>query len=206
MARAQLLSLLGEHPAALAEAEGAVARRPASVDALFVRAEVRRRSGDGAGAWADVEGGLRIHPDDPRLLELRGRWKVEAGSASSGLADLDRALFFGAGGSARSARALALMALGRPEDALDDWSRVLADDPDDADAYLGRARALLRLHLWDQALADLEKAAERADDGTPLLGRVTLTYAACLLGRPDRLPRVLTLARRIAAARLVAGR
>jgi hypothetical protein len=41
----------------------------------------------------------------------------------------------------RIPRALALMALGRHEAAIEDWSVALNYDAEDAEAYLGRARA-----------------------------------------------------------------
>jgi tetratricopeptide (TPR) repeat protein len=100
-------------------------------------------------------------------------------------------------GPAHAWRARALVALDRPEAAVEAWSAALANDPEDADAYLGRARSLRRLGLWENALADLERAAERAPDGSSLLARVTLDYLACLPARPDRLPRVAGLARRL---------
>ena len=69
-------------------------------------------------------------------------------------------------------------------------------DPEDPEAYLGRARAFLALGQWDQALADLERAGAWAGGRPWLLSRITLAYARCLPGRPDRLPRVLALGRR----------
>ncbi|HEX8204251.1 MAG TPA: tetratricopeptide repeat protein, partial [Isosphaeraceae bacterium] len=188
---------------ALSVADRAVAAALDPLEALAVRARLRGRAGELPGARADVDRALILRPDDPGLLELRGRLEIAAGRLEVGLADLDRALCFGAGGSARAERARVGMALDRPEEALDDWSRVVADAPDDPDALLGRARAFVRLRLWDQALADLERAAGRSAPGSPGFGRITRTYAACLLGRPDRLPRVFALALRWGLARFV---
>ena len=97
------------------------------------------------------------------------------------------------------------MDLDHPEEAVEAWSAALANDPDDADAYLGRARCMRQLGLWENALADLERAAERVPDGSTIFARVTLEYLACLPARPDRLPRVVELARRLLVGRSLAS-
>jgi serine/threonine protein kinase/predicted Zn-dependent protease len=195
-ARAANFSVLNDHVAATAEAERAV-RRSASAASYTVLAEVRIRAGDRPGAVAAVESGLAAEPDDPDLLQLRGRFAIEAGDRDAGVRWLDRALFHGAAGPASSWKARALMALGRRESALEAWSAALAQDAEDPEAFLGRARCLRSLGLWENALADLEQAAERAPDGSWLLARVAFEYLAILPARSDRLPRVAALARRL---------
>jgi serine/threonine protein kinase len=195
-ARAAMLIALGENAAAMAEADRAVERSP-TAGSYALRAEVRLRAGNRAGAMADVEHGLAVDPDDPRLLVLRGRMAIETGDPRTGLRWLDRAVFFGASGRVHAWRGRAMMALGRHERAVDAWSAALADDPDDAESFLGRAKCMRRLGLWENALADLQRAAERAPDGSPVLIRVTLAFVACLPARPDRFPRVVELAGRV---------
>jgi serine/threonine protein kinase/Tfp pilus assembly protein PilF len=193
--RAVILSALGD-PTALAVAEDAVVRAPESVEALLVRAHVRRRSGQRRAALLDVESGLALAPGDTRLLELRGLLKTETGRAESGLIDLDRAITLGARGSIRMARAAAEMALKRYEEATRDWTLAVEFDPEDARAYLGRACALLWQGHVDRAMVDLEKAAEWAVDNPGLLARITIAYGSCLAARPSRIARVLQLAER----------
>jgi serine/threonine protein kinase/Tfp pilus assembly protein PilF len=193
--RAVILAALGE-PAALEEASRAVALAPESPDAYLVRARIRRKSGDRRAALADVESALALVPGDPRLLELRGMLKTETGSPGAALVDLDRAILRGAPTTAHASRATALMALGQDEAALREWSLALDADPEDPEAYLGRARALTQLRRPDRALVDLEQAADWAAHNRILLPRITAAYALCLGSRPDRFPRWLRLARR----------
>jgi eukaryotic-like serine/threonine-protein kinase len=193
--RAVLQSALND-PSAEAEAMRAIELAPESADAYLVRARIRRRSGDRPAALADVESALALVPGDPRLLELRGVLKTESGNPEGALIDLDRAILRGAPGTVRMPRALALMALGRDEAAVRDWSLALENDPEDAEAYLGRARALIRRRLHDRARRDLEHAVVWAADNPTLLPRITAAYALCLGSRPDRFPRWLGLARR----------
>ena len=72
--------------------------------------------------------------------------------------------------------------------------RRLAFDSEDPRAYLGRARALLRLGRWDDASADLEQAVGWSRGQPELLARITLAYAGCIPRRPDKLARVADLA------------
>jgi tetratricopeptide (TPR) repeat protein len=197
--RAVLLSALGD-PAAEAEASRAIALGPESYEAYLVRARVRRRAGNLEGALGDVEAGLAREPGDPRLFELWGLLQTDTGHASAALIVLDRALLRGAPGSVHAARARALAALGRDEEAVREWSLARDDDPEDPRLCLGRARALMRLGSWARALADLDEAADWAGDHPALLVRITVAAAACLPARPDRFPQWLAQARRALAA------
>jgi tetratricopeptide (TPR) repeat protein len=190
-----MLAELGEPAEALASADLAVALVPESSDALAVRARVRHQLGDLAGALDDVAAGLELRPGDATLLTLRGGWMVEVGACSTALTDLNQALRHGVSASALAARGRALMGLGQTKQAIESWSRALEADPDDPRPYLDRARAFRSLHAWDQALADLERAAELANRRPEIMGRTILEYTACLVGRPDRIYRIKTLLR-----------
>jgi serine/threonine protein kinase/predicted Zn-dependent protease len=194
-ARAVLLSALGDR-AALAEGMRAVALEPESADNYLVKARVCRRLGERQAALADVESGLALSPSDARFLLLRGTLKTELGNPEAGLIDLDRAIVRGAPVTVRSSKARALMALGRSAEAVREWAAALEADPEDPEAYLGRARAMLRLGFWDRALADLGQAADWASDNPEVLTRITIAYGYCLSARPDRLSRWLGLLKR----------
>ncbi len=195
--RAVILAALGDRSAE-AVASRAIDLEPQSPRARLTRARVRYSLGSRAGAEADVEAGLAIDPDDPDLNELRGVLAFEAGDPKSALTDLDRAIQHGGTPTTHRRRAEVLLALGRVQEALEAWSEQLRSDPDDPTAYLGRSLAARRLGLWDQALADLEAAAAESADRPRLLARVVASYALCLPARPNRLGRVLSLARRTA--------
>jgi hypothetical protein len=88
------------------------------------------------------------------------------------------------------------MAAGKNDVAVRDWSLALEGDAENAEAYLGRATAFIPLDRADRALVDLDQAADWAAGGHVLLARITANYARCLPARPDRLVRLLHLARR----------
>jgi tetratricopeptide (TPR) repeat protein len=196
---AVILSALGD-PGALAEANHVVALAPESHEAYLVRARIRHRLGDLKGALADVEAGLAREPGDPGLLALLGLLETESGHPGAALIVLNRAIIRGAPAAVHAPKALAMMALGGDEAALEEWSLALDDDPENPRLYLGRARALLRLRRWARALVDLEQAAEWADGHPGLLIRIAITSAACLPACPDRFSQWLGQARRALAA------
>ena len=79
MIRAAVLSALGNHAEALAEADRAVALGPLAAEARLLRARACRRAADPACAMADVESGLALAPGDTRLQTLCGRLLIEEG-------------------------------------------------------------------------------------------------------------------------------
>lgn len=197
--RALAYSRLGDHDAAEREASRAAALSPGQSLPLLVRARIHQTAGRNAAAFADVRRGLEMDPNDGRFLALRGRLRTGAGDADGGLIDLDEAIRLGAGRPAHVARAEALATLGRDREAVGAWTHALRADPEDPAAYLGRARSLARLALWDESLADLEQALAWADDDPETIAQIAATYTLCLPARPDRRARVTALSLRSAA-------
>lgn len=192
LTRAVVLSALGVG-AAEQIASRAVMIAPESSRALLTRAWIRRHSGKVVGAREDLESARALDPNDVRVWELSGRLRLDVGDANEALAELSSAIHKGADGvTIRSTRARALIALNDPAAALIDWAAVLELDPDDPDAYLGRAETFLALKEWDQALADLEQAASWTEGRPGLSLRITWGFLRVVPSRPNLLPRVFT--------------
>lgn len=184
-------------PTAELEAGTAVGLAPLSPRAYLTRARVRRNAGQLDAAREDVERALVLDRGDPRAWELRASIRFATQDLSGARLDLDQSIALGDTPRARALRARVLLRAGDPAAALVDWSQVIANDPDDPRALLGRAETYIALHRWDHALADLELASGWTD-GRPDLGfRIALAYARCLGDRPDRLPRLLAIARTV---------
>jgi tetratricopeptide (TPR) repeat protein len=197
--RTVLLAALGD-PMARFEADRAVALAPLSAHVYLVRAHVRQYQGRLREARDDVERGLELRADEPRLWQLRGELKTVGGDARGALSDFDHAIRLGGFRTAHGPKAQAYLALGQAEQAVHAWTLALRHDPEDPRAFLGRARALLRLGRWDNARADLEQAAAWTDDWASLGWPIVVTYLRCLPARPEQLSRVVALARRALAA------
>ncbi|MDB5352246.1 MAG: serine/threonine protein kinase [Planctomycetota bacterium] len=193
--RAAILAAMRDFEAAEAEATRAIKAAPSSPRAWLVRARVRLDRGDRRGAGEDVIHGLEHEPDDPRLVGLRARLRVESGDPAGALADLDRAALRCSGIALDRPRAEARTRLGLGRAALSDWNRLAQHDPSDPTAFLGRARAFACLGQWEQVLADLEHAADLAGDRPDVLAAIALTYTRCLPAHPERIGRIVGLAR-----------
>ncbi|HZW30453.1 MAG TPA: protein kinase [Isosphaeraceae bacterium] len=196
LSRAVLLAALGEHDAAVAAASGALALSPFSAEAYLIRARILACSGDRRRALHDVERGLAIAAEDPGLIDLRGVLRLAAGDPRGAIQDFNRAMAWGALDGVHAHKASALMALGEPSAAVQEWSMALRRDPELPESFLGRAQAHIRLQEWDPAMADLEQAATWAQSDPGIELAIAASYCLCLGERPDRLPRFLTLARR----------
>jgi tetratricopeptide (TPR) repeat protein len=186
------------HDAAVAAAGRAVAVSPYSPRAYLISARVRAYGGDYAGALADITRGLSIQFDEPGLLALRGSLRAARGEHRGALADFDSAIAWGAVDRVHEEKASTLVALGRLDEAVQEWSAALRRDPELPAAYLGRAQSFVRLRQWDMALADLEKAAAWAQSDPWLELKIVFTYFQCLAHRADRRPRWVALALRVA--------
>ena len=197
--RTVLLAALDD-PAAAVEADRAVALAPLSSQVYLVRARVSRQQGRFRAAREDIERGIELRPDEPGFWQLRGELKTADGDPGGALADFDRAIRLGGGRTAHGPRALAELSLGNAEQALRDWTIALTNDPEDPRAFLGRARAFLRLGRWDNARADLEQAAAWTDDWATLGLPIVVGYLRCLPARPEQLPRAIALTRRALSA------
>ena len=166
--------------------------------AALIRARVRVFAGDNEGARADITRGLSIQPDEPGLLELKG--VLSAGPAiTKPRGGNSTTPAPGRPGRIHLHKAATLDALGRTEAAIQEWSLALRRDPELPKAYLGRARAHVKLRQWEMAFANLEQAAAWAHSDPAIELGIAWTYLKCLPERPDRLPRFLTLAVRAAS-------
>ncbi len=201
LTRAAILSALGRHAGATKAVRGALAAsNGSSADAHLVAARIARRASEPREAMRQAEAGLRLDPDDPALLELRGSLRSEAGDPASALGDLDLASARSDSASAHAARAATLRALGDLDSAIREWSQAIRRDPESPHAYIGRARSCLDRPepLYGPALVDLEQAASWSRDDFAAEVGVVSAYARCLRAHPDRLPRWLTFVRRAA--------
>ncbi len=195
---AVILAAQGQTATAIAAATRAIDVSPYAPRGYLIRARVRAFAGDDDGARADIAKGLSIQFNEPGLLELKGILRAKAGDYQGALEQLDIASASGAQDRIHLHKAAALDALGRPEASIQEWSLALRRDPELPEAYLGRARAHVKLRQWELALADLEQAAAWAHSDPRIELEIALTYFQCLAKHVDRLPRVLTLAHRAA--------
>jgi tetratricopeptide (TPR) repeat protein len=196
---AVILASQGKTETAIAAANRAIRVSPYAPRGYLIRARVRAFVGDALGARADIAKGLSIQFNEPGLLELKGVLQARAGDYRGALEQLDSAGAWGALDRIHLHKAAALDALGLSEAAIQEWSLALRRDPELPQAYLGRARAHIRLRQWEMALANLEQAAAWAHSDPRIELEIAGAYFQCLSVHLDRLPRFLALAHRAAS-------
>lgn len=185
-------SALGDRRAE-SDASRAIRLAPESVRALLTRGWIRHYERRMSEAVEDAERARALDPDDPRVWALLGNLRLDSGDPRTALVNLDRAILKGGDGRlTRSARARTLRVLKDYDGALRDWATVLDLDPDDPEAYLGRAQTFIDLREWDKALVDLEQAAAWTEGRPGLNLRIAFGFLQVLPARPTLLPRVMT--------------
>jgi predicted Zn-dependent protease len=141
--------------------ERAVKQCPTDVDARRHYADVLWRRGERMEAVRQIAGALRLSPGDIPLCVDGGRMYMELGL----LDDADRLAADAVLGAPNSAAAWRLhgevaLARGRAEEALADFHRALAIDPDDREVLLETADVYRRLGRPQRALATLAVLGE----------------------------------------------
>ena len=146
--------------------ERAVKACPTDVEARRHYADVLWRRGERMEAVKQISEALRLSPGEMPLCLDGGRMYMELGL----LDDADRLAAAAAAAAPASAAAWRLrgqvaLARGRPDDALADFHRALALDPDDRDALLDTAEVYRRLGRPQRCLATLAILGETYGPG-----------------------------------------
>lgn len=104
---------------------------PGSVDAIVSRTVAHVRSGDPAGGLALLDRALKAKPKEPRLLLLRGRYRLQRQQCEKALGDFESAVRFDPQNAAAHASVgLARLCIGDGEDAAQAFRKSLEIDPD----------------------------------------------------------------------------
>jgi tetratricopeptide (TPR) repeat protein len=146
----------------------AVTRAPGDVHALTALGYALWLGGSPSDGLSGFEQALYIGRDTVRALAGRGQINADTGDSRAALADLNRVLALGVDvegddeADVRSARALALAALGRLDDADAEMASALSLAPDRPRTLLRRARIHLESGRDDEAHTDLAKVLASA--------------------------------------------
>ena len=156
--KADLELKAGDPQAALTAVDKAVAAHPADNDILLVRSLTRMRAGQQAAGEADWTT-LRAKATTPlQLNNLCWEAATTGVALTQALAACDAALVTSSNDTAiRDSRALTLLRLGRIDEAIVDYGRVLAVDPRETSSLWGRALAWAK--KGDRAKSDADAAA-----------------------------------------------
>jgi eukaryotic-like serine/threonine-protein kinase len=178
---------LGDCAGAVADLDVLLAERAPSLRAYFLRAKVRDKAGDRAGAERDRQEGLRREPTDEKDWIARGVVRL-AREPQAALVDFRKALEL----NPRSRMALQNEAhvlaerLGRTAEAIQALDELIALYPDYVHARASRGVYHARLGRREAALRDARESLLR-DSRPPTLYQVAGIYALCTRqNREDR--------------------
>ncbi|QDV47670.1 Serine/threonine-protein kinase PrkC [Stieleria neptunia] len=164
---------------------------PGRIWTLLKRSKTYRALGEHDSADADYLAAMSVPCDDPNELSYRAgaRFKTEPDAA---LADLRAACELDPDRPAlqRELAQVLAVGLGRHEEAIEAYGKVLQMQPNNEVARIDRALSLIRLGRTQEALADTKVAMEEPNSGR------TLYQAACvhaLIGKDVNKRRAVTL-------------
>jgi serine/threonine protein kinase/tetratricopeptide (TPR) repeat protein len=166
MNRARVLAAAGDRVAAQAQYRRVIQRYPDYTIAYGQLAGSLVRTGDYLEAAATCDACLERAPDDQTTLYWRSRLRVlHLNDPQGGLRDAERLLSMGERRLAMTLKGWALLGLADPRSALEVFHRVLADQPRDNLALVGRADAHYALDQRRAALADYRRYLGQAPRG-----------------------------------------
>jgi tetratricopeptide (TPR) repeat protein len=164
--RALVLGRLGERDRAIADVEHAVELAPDRPEYVYTLLALRHDGRDSAEKIAALEGPIAQFPDTGLFLQERAELHAERGDHERALADWDRLVASWPGDAElRLGRVKALGALQRYPEALEEVSRAIDREPDNAMAYALRANYRDQMDGDDALIAaDWERAVELGPD------------------------------------------
>ncbi len=163
VARAYVLKgLIFEKEGSLIKAEDEFTRAlnfdPQSALALEHRARLYVREGKPRKALDDLSVWNRINPNNPELFVFRAEIHVKLGDFDAALSDYARAGILRPDDTIRKQRILLLLKTSKPEIALAESKKIIAEKPDDVSALVLAARCFIQLDEFRLAETNLKKA------------------------------------------------
>jgi tetratricopeptide (TPR) repeat protein len=139
-------------------------------------AEEKRLDGDLEGAIRDLDQAVADQPDNYQLLSKRAQWQMERGDYEAALRDCHRMVELRPDERSYSQRSEVLQYLGRGQEAVEDWKRIMAMRAAQS-TRAGRTMALNGLAYYrglanveiDEALADIDEALRRGGEDYQML-------------------------------------
>jgi len=176
--RARVLGLQSKFKEALEELDQAYVLEPNNLGVLLMRASVYQQLDRPEEGLADVDQALRLEPGLGPAMRLRAMLLAGSGEFDQAIAQLEELQKREpADVSDRLRMAVLLGADQRPRKAIEIYSQILADEPDNPFALQGRGDALLSIGEHAKAIEDYEKALKLIPDEDSLLNNFAWVLA-----------------------------
>ncbi|MFH1919808.1 MAG: tetratricopeptide repeat protein [Planctomycetota bacterium] len=176
--KARILGIQEKFAEALSVLNQAYTLQPANPAVLLLRASMYQELEDEEKALADVDQVLKLHPGLPMAMRFRAMLLARSGKfdlATTQLEELQKAQPDDP--EIELQLALFYNAEGQPRKAIEKFSAVLAEQPENAMALRGRADALLGIGKQAEAITDYEKALAIQPDDSGVLNNLAWVLA-----------------------------
>jgi tetratricopeptide (TPR) repeat protein len=156
--------------------------QPDNPSVLLLRASLYTELNQPEKALADVDHVLKLKPDHEKARRFRAVLLAKAGKIDEVIGELENILKDKPDDlNVQTQLGMLYVMLQQPKKAIDIYSKVLAKKPENVDALLGRASALLTLGKHAETIADYEKAEKLGADDSAMLNN----FAWVLATSPD---------------------
>lgn len=180
--RARVHGLQSQFKAALKDLDQAYLLEPDNLQVLLLRASVYQELDEPEKALADVDQALRLKPGLGPAMRLKALLLAGSGKFNQAIQQLEEVQKNEPEDVAVALHlAIFYNAEQRPRKAIEVYSQVLAEEPDNAIALQGRADALLSIGKHGEAIGDYEKALKLRPKDPSLLNN----FAWVLATSPD---------------------
>ena len=176
--RARIFAIKGEYDKALEELGKALQLEPRSLPVLLLRARVYQQAQDMKHAMDDVNEVLRIRPGYPEGLQVHALIAAGSGRFDEAIGDLEELKDIAPNNTEL------LLQLGmfysadkRPQQAIETFSRIIADDAKNWMAHRGRADAYLNLGKQAEAISDYQAALDLQPEDSGILNNLAWILA-----------------------------
>jgi len=178
MIRAQIHVEMNNLDAAMHDVNQALAMRPGNPFVLLLRASVYKALDKFDAALADIDRALRRSPELEPARRLRWSVLIDQRKLDQVIDEMEKQLKrTPKDEDIRIQMAMLCTAARQPTRAIEIYSSILADKPDNVEALEGRANALLGTGKHAEAIADFNKAMKLDPDDTGTLNNLAWVLA-----------------------------
>lgn len=155
---------IGDLEHAFPDLDFVILHAPDTAAAYYWRSRAYMGIGKTDLALEDINEAIELDPDEPADPLFRGFIHLRRKEYDAALNDTTRAVELGFEEDGYRNRAIVFARMGNGQSAVDDWTRVIALNPDNAGAYCQRGILLEKAGQWERAISDLKMGLKNKND------------------------------------------